>query len=314
MAKTKKKMSTKKPKENDYLLESGTLSQLREAKAKMSEHLAYHFEHFQDLQYQRSLVMEKIKEVLNSAATKDFEFESYQRAVRWKYSQHPLCALGSLADPGGRFNVGNIDAYKFSTFSALYMAKDKNTAMQESLCQSNKSSNGFSNSELALSKSDSITIVSVSGKVERVLDLRKPDVLKPFVKIISNFKFSENIKSKAKVLGISEPKCVTTASQLMKTLLDPNWRDNPMRWDIPSNSQIFGGLAFQADLGGIVYPSKFTKDPCLAVFTKKIDDSMSEIIFDDEPPNEVVPRKINKTNWHKCELDYERLSKIFSMN
>ena len=66
-----------------------------------------------------------------SEATDDFSFKSWFRAVKWRYSNHPLCTLGSLKDPGGRFNIGNMNPNLIPQFSALYIAQDKETAEKE---------------------------------------------------------------------------------------------------------------------------------------------------------------------------------------
>jgi RES domain-containing protein len=80
------------------------------------------------------------------------------------------CAWGdgttsSSDDPGGRFNVGDIDRARYPAFPALYIASDKGTALAEVLGRE-KRADSLTPEELALTKPDSITAASVSGKLE----------------------------------------------------------------------------------------------------------------------------------------------------
>jgi hypothetical protein len=47
-----------------------------------------------------------------------------------KYSNHPLCTLGSIKQYGGRFNIGEdiSQANTLKTFQAFYLAEDQSTA------------------------------------------------------------------------------------------------------------------------------------------------------------------------------------------
>jgi hypothetical protein len=76
------------------------------------------------LAFQRCQARDEIRTALHEAAHDRFEFKSWQRVVRYKRSLAPLSSAGSLTDPGGRFNFGDIDRPRFPAFSALYVAEN----------------------------------------------------------------------------------------------------------------------------------------------------------------------------------------------
>ena len=97
--------------------------------------LKYYWDYHNELAYQRSKITDKIKESLLEATQKVFKFEKWQRTLKYQYANEPFSVSGSLIDPGGRFNIGNINVSQFPTFPALYLASDKNSAIQELLSQ-----------------------------------------------------------------------------------------------------------------------------------------------------------------------------------
>jgi hypothetical protein len=99
-------------------------------------------------------------------------------------------------DPGGRFNIGAIDPSRFPVFPALYFASDKKTALAELLGRGGPV-DSLTPEELALTKSTSITVVSVSGKLESVLDIRDSKNLVGFINLIKDFKVSSKLITKA---------------------------------------------------------------------------------------------------------------------
>ena len=80
-----------------------------------------------------------------------------------------------------------------------------------------------------------------------------------------------------------------------------------MQWDVPSNSQIFGRLVYDAGIEGILYPSALTGKDCLAVFPRNFANTSSFIVLDDPPPIEKVPTRIDATNWRLSELTFEEI-------
>lgn len=160
-------------------LESGRISDILRSKRYFEQLVEFHWEYYSELAFQRNQIREQLKSSLRDKA-KPFEFPRWQRIVRYKYSLVPLSTKGSLVDPGGRFNVGDIDRARYPAFPALYIASDKGTALAEVLGRE-KSAGSLTPEELALTKPDSITAVSVSGKLESVIDIRDRNNLGGFV-------------------------------------------------------------------------------------------------------------------------------------
>lgn len=296
-----KKKSAPKPHSVSYLLESGTLNDMREAKKRTADILAYQWAFYSELEFQRNQRMEELKAALISSCIEDFEFSKWQRAVKWKYGLHPLSTVGSLTYIGQRFNIGVDVNPSAASFPALYIAEDKDTALQETLGQLDGDTQGLTPQQLALMNPQSEVIVSVSGRLEMALDLRDKKSVTEFVKIIGTFKISEKIKEQAALLGEGVPTLVKEESILLDGILMSNWRANPSGYDIPANSQIFGQILHKAGIEGVIYPSKQNKKTCLAVFTRNFENSGSFIEFDDEPPLKHIPKRFDSSNFNLFE-------------
>lgn len=247
------------------ILDSFSVSSISKFKIVTENIYEYFWKDYSELAHQRSNFYKQIHDAL-SQSTNPFRFNNWQRLVRYQFSFDPLSTKGSLLDPGGRFNIGEIDFNKFPIFPGLYLASDKQTAMEEVLGQD--SSSELTAMDQALSNEESIAILSVSGCLDSVIDLNKPESLRPFVEVIKNFTFSDELKKMANSINIPERKMVETVVQLVDSLLDHNWQAFPWQFNIPANSQIFGHMASTAGIQGIVYPSKMTNKNCLVVFTE----------------------------------------------
>ena len=136
------------------LLESGRVSDIIRSKKLFAELVEFHWRYYSELAFQRKQIREGLNGALREAANA-FEFSGWQRVVKYRYSLDPLSTKGSLADPGGRFNVGAIDPRRYPMFPALYLAADKGTALAEVLGR-DTSANSLTPEELALTKPDSI--------------------------------------------------------------------------------------------------------------------------------------------------------------
>ena len=124
-----------RPKRTRTVLERSTLKGMV-AREKYSKDLAkYHWEHYSELAYQRNLVQADLLAELQKSVSQDFEIQKWRRLVKYKYSNHPLCTKGSITGIGGRFNIGQLVNPSISTFPALYMAVDKETAEFETMGQ-----------------------------------------------------------------------------------------------------------------------------------------------------------------------------------
>ncbi len=285
----------------NYILEQGTLIELKNAKKRTAAHLRYYWNYFSELAYQRGRIEDEIGQSLNESCTRDFELKRWQRVVKYKYSLHPLSTEGSVRRIGGRFNMGKDVNPNLPSFPALYFAIDKDTALQETLGQVEVEGSDLSPRELALMSPKSETIVSVSGRLEHVLDIRTTTSLRKFTDLIKNFELSRSVISQARLLGQGVPEIVTTPSKLRESLLLERWRALPMLFDVPSNSQIFGHLVFTAGIEGIVYPSKLTGRDCVSIFPRNFAGTSSFVELDDPAPDGVVATRMDDTNWRLFE-------------
>lgn len=280
------------------LLDQFSAADIKKWKELQNRILTLHWDYYCSLAYQRSKVQNDLQQALLYAAERDFKFEKWQRAVTYKYALKPLSLAGSLVDPGGRFNIGEIDTQRFPPFPALYIACDKDTALQELLCQKKDPGNEAHALEFALLSPASIASVSISGTLDSVINLNAPDQLVPFVEIFKNFSLPEHIQEESKEIGLGEQFIIKTVSQLISGLLDPYWRAWPMNFDVPVASQIFGQMVLDAGIDGILYPSKFSGKDCLAIFPQNFDyPEKSFVQLDDETPPDVKIKRLDVSSW-----------------
>lgn len=281
------------------VLESGTLEQLINSKKSSELITIYHGDIYWEFVQKRFQIQDKIYKSLHEASKREYPIKNWQRAVRYEYSLHPLSATGSLIDPGGRFNIGELNPI-IKSFPALYIAENKETAIQEIFGEP-ESKNRFTGLELSLNKKDSITFVRLNGFLEKYIDLFDPNSLKKFVSLIKEFKHSKELQEKAKKLKLESPKAVSSVEELIRHLLDPDWKTLPAIYDIPANSQIFGQLIYLSGIEGILYPSKYTSLPCLTIFPENF--RLSEKSFleiSDKTPHKNTPKRLDKENWKIC--------------
>src|ERR1700722_3191060 len=142
-----------------FLLDSFSAKDLNTWEIQKDKILRYHWDLYSDLVYQRHKIADSLRSALLDASLRSFEFDRWQRQVRYKYSLTPLSPKGSLIEPGGRFNIPAINPEQILAFPALYIAEDKETTLQEAGQQKN-SANNLSGLDLALIKKDSISIVA----------------------------------------------------------------------------------------------------------------------------------------------------------
>lgn len=287
-------------KEVSYLLESGSVKDIRQAKEITKELLKYHWAHYSELALQRNAIQDKIQSAVTQKCI-SYELNHWQRAVKYKYGLHPFSTVGSLSFIGGRFNTGKGVNTEVPHFSGLYIAENKDTTLQEHLGQEKHSQ--LTPREIALTNPASETIVSISGRIDKVFDLTNEENLVPLIELIKNFKFSSEFKNFSRKLGLSPPKIIKTPESLIKTLLTHDWRQVPSKYDVPANSQIFGHMVCQAGIEGILYPSKLTNCLCLVIFPKNLVGTDSYLKLDDEVPHERVPTRIDAFTWRVCDLD-----------
>jgi hypothetical protein len=287
-------------------LESTNIKELKLAKEITEKRLKFWWAHYSDLAHQRHLIESELKKSIVQNSN-EFTINNWQRAVNYKYSLHPLCTIGSHQFIGGRFNYGNSINGELAPFPALYVAKDKNTALQEYIGKAPISGNSnLTPLDLALTSPISQSIVSISGKLEKVFDLTNKSNLTEFVNLISKFKISKyltQLAREARLNKFSLPLIIKSTDIMLDSLLDIHWRTAPVNYDIPSNSQIFGHLCYIAGIEGIVYPSKLTGEDCIAIFPNNFPKTSSYIKLDGELPHDKIPSIINKDNYNLCEIN-----------
>ena len=298
----------KKQRSVNYLLEVGTLESMRAAKQRTEDLLDYHWSYYSELAKQRNQKIEEIKKSLMSSCVSDYKFENWQRAVKYKYSLHPLSTVGSLSYVGGRFNAGADVNVNVPSHPALYIASDKDTALQETLGQQDGQHSGLTPQELALTNPQSQTIVSVSGQLDKIFDLRSASHLKQLMFILKHFEISKDLIKKAKDLNLDPPDILQSGKLLLETVLDKNWRNHPVNLEVPSNSQIFGHLLLISGIEGVLYPSKLTGKDCIALFPQNFENGNSFIKLDGEAPHKKVPTRIDGLNWRLCDVNFDDIS------
>src|SRR5258708_39152388 len=104
-----------------HVLDSGLVSDIPQSKAQFEQLVEFHWAYYSDLAFQRNRIREQLRGSLREKAL-PFPFSKWQRIVKYKYSLVPLSTKGSRADPGGRFNIGEIDPARYPVFPALYIA------------------------------------------------------------------------------------------------------------------------------------------------------------------------------------------------
>ncbi len=275
-----------------YNLDRFTLEDIKQGKERQKVFSRTYWDRDSEYAYQRSLIKDEIKVALVAAAIKPFTFTKFQRAVKYKWSLDPLSSEGSLRDGGGRFNIGDIDQARFPTFPALYLAQDKDTAMQEMFQCEPTGKENLTSHELALTNSNSITIVSVYGSLETIIDLYEPERLQGFIDLIKDFDTSAALKTELKKLG-DRSNQVKTIEELLSAIYEPHWRSMAMHLDLPGACQVFGQLVEDAGIEGIRYKSKFTGKSCLAIFPQNFVEPDSFVEIMDQCPQGVKRRRLS---------------------
>lgn len=278
------------------MLDQFTVDAVRNAKKYGRERVRYYWEYYTSLARQRTEKSDEIKRCLLSAAEVPSPLKRWQRVVDYRYSLHPLSAVGSLiTDPGGRFNIGDIDRTQFPPFPALYLAADQSTAIVERFGEIEAPA-GLSNLDFALRSGPSFSCVSVSGCLDSVVDLRHRERLRSFVDIIKTFKLPTDLAAHARELGIDPPSVIGSVDELISALTRPGWREEPMQVDIPAASQIFGQLVWSAGIEGIVFPSSRSGAACVAIFPENLSSS-SFAELDDKAPAGVTHLRLDGTTY-----------------
>ena len=290
------------------VLEEGSLSELRAYKQGWQKWINFYQKEYLELSSQREAIKDSLLESLQRKCITDYSFKGWQRTVKFRYSLHPLSCVGSMSFVGQRFNYGKDTNKNLTPFPALYLAEDKNTSFQEVL---GGEGNGELNSlELALTSEESISMVTVSGNLERVFDLRDSSSLGNFFSLIKNFKFSPELKKEARVLKLDAPVVITKLKDLWDSIILKDWRAKVVRFDVPSNGQILGDLLNEAKISGVLYKSKFTGKDCLAIFPETFNNSNNTVRLNDQVPHQETPIEINSFNAIVARMNFDEIIAI----
>lgn len=300
----------------EYPLERTTEASIRRARIRNEAYIAWSWQHYCELAYHQRAIADALHRALGHAC-RPFAFHHWQRAVRYKYSLHPMSTLGSTVHYGGRFNMGRAINSLIPSFPALYLASERDTALLEALGQPRTGVQGLTPHDLALANPQSETIVSVSGELDEVVDLVElSEHLKPFVELMSGFTLSPQLRRSAKRLGMPDVSVINNVDDLVDNLLQDNWRRIPANQDIPANGQIFGQIVREAGIAGIRYPSKMTGKDCVVVFPSNFLGTTCWLRLDDEAPplpgGFQIPRRYDEKNVQLLEVDFEALALLNS--
>ena len=259
----------------------------------------YHVRLFYHLEGLRESHKDSLVEALRDSSSASKFKDTWCRLVSFRYSDDFLSSRGSLIN-GGRFNIGSdLDSRNFPGFPALYLAEDQNTAYAEFFSAPESDSPGqISGHEFALQSKSSFSLVRLSFEIENVFDLTKAKNLRAFSEIIAKFKMTPELKGLGCAIGLSSSSQLIRNPALLKNdLTSSAWRNYPVQYEIPANSQVFGRLLRDAGYEAVIYPSSKGGSNCIAVFTENLEGSDSFIELADEAPAGTKHTRLDSRNW-----------------
>lgn len=250
------------------------------------------------LEAQRKFVRGDIYRALQKAArNKPLEFGQWVRVCQYRYSHQPLNAYGSTIGAGGRFNYGNaLDNIDAMPFPALYIGENRTVSFREYFGLAPSDKRSLTAEEFALTPKKPISIVYIDGIVQNVLDITRPSRLKPFVAILGSLTIPNEVNQLADEAGLQRRSLISSVEMMLHLLYEPNWRGWSRQHGLPSNSQLFGKLAWEAGFDAILYRSIRGSGRCLAIFPQNLNKSDTRIWLHDTPPPNVVGI-LDGSNW-----------------
>lgn len=127
-----------------------------------------------------------------------------------------------------------------------------------------------------------------------------------FSKLISKFNMTSELKDLGLTIGIPPSSMlIRDPALLKKDLTSSGWRDYPVQYEIPANSQVFGRLLRDAGFEAVIYPSSKGSGKCMAIFAENLEGSDSHVKLVDNAPATVKHVRLDSNNWK--ELSYFRL-------
>lgn len=254
------------------------------------------------LESQRVALRSELLEALRSKASRPLDFSGWYRQLEYQYCLEPLSARGSVTRYGGRFNVGaEVGAGAFEAFPALYIAEDLETAFREFFqAPATTKQGGLTVEDFALKRPGGMASAEVHGHLEVVFDIADSSALRPFVDLIATFKMPPRVTEIARQLKMPRASLIRTGVQLQRSLSVANWRAWPVQFDVPSNSQVMGGLICDAGFEAILYPSSKNGRRCLALFPANLQSSDSFVALTGEYPHQVKEARLDSETAENC--------------
>jgi hypothetical protein len=294
------------------LLDAFTDANLVEWNARGALLQEYLYQWYFELESQRATYQDSIRDSLACCGTSVVPLASWGRQLDVQYVNHPLSSYGSLQWVGGRFNYGRaIDPGRFAPFPALYLAEDAETAYREyfQVARAARDSSGLTGAEFALARERSYAWVRVTGAAHNAFDATTTANLSAFTKIISGFTVSSRIRDMEQQLGLTKPlELITTPQTMLSSLMDPKWRHWPSQFGVPANSQVFGRLLIDAGFEAVLYRSTKSSGKCLAVFTRQLHRSPTEIEVVPPGPPGLILATLSAANCALAEQEAKVLS------
>jgi hypothetical protein len=281
-----------------YTLDQFSLDDLRHWQRKSRSIEEYHLRVYHELEAQRQLNRGELLKALKEAKRPSpLSLERWVRMVDYKYSSQPLSAAGSILGIGGRFNIGQ-DLRQSAPFHALYLAEDADTAFREYYGMAREERRTkLTPLDLALTPKKSFACVNVSGAATNLLDITDAKHLKKFCDAFANFRIDPKLRELLRGTSLPEMQIVRDPKVLLKTMLLQSWRELGMQLGIPSNSQVFGRMAFEAGYDGILYNSVRGDGRCLSVFLENLTHSETVLRLSDPPPSSETIAELNSDTW-----------------
>lgn len=253
---------------------------------------------FFDLAGQRAANGAEIRAALQSVSPISTVVDGWCRLINFKYSNEVLSPAGSLKWVGQRFNLGSdIDSVRFPPFPALYIAEDFETAFREYHgFPKDSEANGLRPEELSLEDRGNWVALRLCGRIDNLFDLTKEANLRAVCRVFAKFNLSDRVKELASKARQPKTILIKRPAQLLAGVMADHWREWPVHFDVPSNSQVFAQLVIDAGFEGILYRSAKAARRCIAVFTRQLANSESRIAVHADCPAGAQFAEISASN------------------
>ncbi len=265
---------------------------------------------------ERSNIEDDILEAIQASISGPYKNNNLFRVTGHRFSQDPLCTLGSVKrPPGGRFNFGLPDS-SFKNFHALYLADTAQTALFEKYPPLNSNDEvetqegvKIDNCFFSLCINESYSNFKVSCKINKIIDLRNDDPLENFLEVIKQIPSPDHLTNFKKLYGHDRPYSVTTTTGLRQAILNPEYTYQYTWFQAPSNSQWFGYYCWLSGVQAIIYPSvKYGKGFNLCILVDNLENDPDSYIHlvDDIKYISESRKRIHHRNVHnfKCEEQF----------